>query len=210
MTRVKPSIILLIFILSFPMPKGIQAQEAEEPVVDISVPLPGEAVQGLLQISGTIDVKDLDSYILEFAFQEGDEPAWFPISKGDISIISGVLGEWDTSSIPDGNYKLRLSVNRQTEEPIIMVLEGIRVRNYSQIETNTPAPTSAQPTITPTAAESITPTPTTVQKVSPTPLDPNPVSVTLANVQKAIVQGSLAGVVIFIIFLLYRAQKTRN
>ena len=210
MTRLKTFSCILVIIVSLSMSIYVNAQELQEPVLEISTPLPGEAAQGLLQISGTVEVDNLISYTLDFSFQQDNDQAWFLISKGNTSVVNGILGEWDTSTIPDGNYKLRLTVNRNTDEPLILVVEGIRVRNYSQIETNTPLPTSQIPTTTPTAAEIITISPTGEIRQSPTPFSPNPASVSFEDIQKRILQGAIGGLVIFTIFLLYRVSRNRR
>lgn len=210
MTRGKFFSCLLVLTISLFTTIFVQAQEGQEPILEISSPLPGEVAQGLLQIVGTIEVADLDSFILEFSFQQNNDQAWFAINKGNIVIVDGILGEWDTSTIPDGNYKLRLTVNRNTDGPLILVVEGIRVRNYSQIETNTPIPTNEIPTTIPTSVSTITISPTAELKPSPTPFNPNPASVTFGDIQKRILQGAIGGLVIFTIFLLYRSNRNRK
>lgn len=210
MTRGKFFSCLLVLTISLFTTIFVQAQEGQEPILEISSPLPGEVAQGLLQIVGTIEVADLDSFILEFSFQQNNDQAWFAINKGNIVIVDGILGEWDTSTIPDGNYKLRLTVNRNTDGPLILVVEGIRVRNYSQIETNTPIPTNEIPTTIPTSVSTITISPTAELKPSPTPFNPNPASVTFGDIQKRILQGAIGGLVIFTIFLLYRSSRNRK
>lgn len=210
MTRVKAyALILIIWTVFYTTIVG-QAQEQGQPIIEISHPLPGGVAQGLLQISGTIEVDNFLSYTLEFSFQESADEAWFLISEGNSNISDSVLGEWDTSSIPDGNYKLRLTVNRQTDEAIILLVEGIRVRNYSQIETDTPVPTSEILTITPTITETSTATSTPEFKITPTPLPPNPASISLADIQNNILWGAILGVAIFVIFLLYRTGRNRT
>ena len=210
MTRVKFSSCLLVLTISLFTTIFVQAQEDQEPILEISSPLPGEVAQGLLQIVGTIEVVDLKSFVLEFSFQQNNDQAWFTINKGNTVIVDGILGEWDTSTIPDGNYKLRLTVNRKTAEPLILVVEGVRVRNYSQIETNTPIPTSQILTTTPTAAEITTISSTVEIRQTPTPFNPNPASVSFEDIQKRLLQGAIVGLVIFTIFLLYRGSRNRR
>ncbi len=210
MKSVKLISLLLIPLLIFSINVHVQAQEDIEPTVEIIFPLPGEAAQGLLQIIGTIEIEELDYYSLEFAFQESTSDAWFNISRGDATIIEDTLGEWDTSSIPDGKYNLRLTVYSKSLTPVILVVEGIRVRNYSPIETNTPAPTSDLPTLTPTIEEAILETPTSdVFPPTQTPPNPNPASVSQQDILENLFRGAIGGIVLFIIFLLYRAAKIR-
>jgi len=210
MTRVKLSfIILLISLINFRI-IIVHAQNDAQPIVEITQPLPGEAAQGLIQITGTIEVEDLAFYVLEFAYHDGNNQSWFGISRGETSISEDILGEWDTSSIPDNNYNLRLTVNRETAEPIVLIVSGIRVRNYSAIETNTPAPTTVLPSQTPTFVESATVIPTQELRPSPTALAPNPAAITGDDIQNNLLKGAIGGVVIFIVFLIYRGTRTRK
>jgi hypothetical protein len=210
MTSVKLYPFIFLLCLLFYTSIIVQAQDENQPVVEITLPLQGEAVQGLLQITGTINLEDLKNYTIEFTFQESTDETWFSINRDDTPIIESTLGEWDTSSIPDGNYNLRLTVNRETNDPIILVVEGIRVRNYSPIETNTPAPTSILPTMTPTIIESIADTPTVQIRPSPTPLTPNSAAVTQDDIQKKLIEGAMGGFAIFMIFLIYRSTRNRR
>ena len=186
----------------------VEAQESSDSSIEITFPLPGEAVQGLVQITGTVNVEELESYILEFAIQTSDNPAWFRVNVGETSITDGILGEWDTSSLPDQNYFLRLTINQKTSDSITLLIEGVRVRNYSPIETSTPPPTSILPTPSPTV-ESSTETSTPEITPSPTPLIPNPAAITVENIQKKLIQGAIAGTMIFFIFLIYRTSRNR-
>jgi hypothetical protein len=210
MTRVKLSLVILLISTVYLGNSIAHAQNDVQPIVDIAQPLPGEAAQGLIQVTGTIMVEDLVSYRLEFAYQEENNQSWFGISNGNTPISEGILGEWDTSSIPDSNYDLRLTVNRETAEPIVLIVEGIRVRNYSAIETNTPAPTNILPSQTPTVVESVTVTPTVEVLPSPTALAPNPAAITGEDIQINLIKGALGGVAIFILFLIYRGTRTRR
>lgn len=210
MTRVKLTSFILLFTLIHLGMTIAHAQDEVQPFVDIIQPLPGEAAQGLIQVTGTIEVEDLVSFSLEFAYHDGNNQSWFGINRGDTSISEGILGEWDTSSIPDSNYDLRLTVTRETAEPIVLIIEGIRVRNYSAIETNTPAPTNILPTQTPSLVESVTAIPTVEVRPSPTALSPNPAAITGGDIQKNLIKGAVGGIAIFILFLIYRGTRTRR
>jgi hypothetical protein len=172
-------------------------QQGEETAVSIDSPLPGEAVQGLVLVAGTISVETIQSYQLSFAFTDEDQPDWFTIRESDTLDQDGILGEWDTSTLPDETYDLRLTVILAGEDPIVVLVRGIRVRNYSVIETDTPTPTSEVPaTVTPTPEITSTPTPGVTP--SPTSLAPNPAEVTVSELQSFLISGGIAGAVFFI------------
>ena len=90
--------------------------------------------------------------------------------QGEVEDTELVL--WDTTTLTDGNYDLQLIIEREDEEPLVYNILGLRVRNYSLIETNTPAPTNtAAPDEAATSIPTITPAPTQVRP-TPTPLPP--------------------------------------
>ena len=73
----------------------------------ISAPQNGEALQGAVEIRGTVQVTDFGFYKLEWA--RLDAELWTTIQAGRSEVSDGVLVEiWDTSRIPPGNYALQL------------------------------------------------------------------------------------------------------
>ena len=180
----------------------IHRQEATDPTVEIVSPLDGEAVQGLVSIIGRIEAENLHSFIVEFAFASQDNPGWFSISSGDEIPADGFLGEWDTSTIPDDTYDIRLTVNFEDKDPMITFIKGVRVRNYSVIETNTPEPTS-EISPTPTSPPEASPTPTIGMTPIPTSLSKNPAELSSSDLQSALINGSIAGLATFVVLLIF-------
>jgi hypothetical protein len=203
-TAVFASLLLLVLFLGVPA----SAQETEQPEIQIFSPLPGEAVQGLVQIIGTIDVPGFQSYELAFTFKEDE--TWFLIAQGDTPVIQGVLGEWDTTVLTDSIYDLMVRVRQQNGEVTEIVVESIRVRNYSPIETPTPAPTTqasdqaSAPTTEPTLEAEPTIQPT------PTELPDNPASVDSEQITTAIKRGGILGAIIVGVVLLITRPKRRR
>lgn len=181
--------------------------------IEISNPLPGEAVQGLVQVIGTVQADGFVSYKLDFTFMDNPSQTWFTIATGSQPIQDDILGEWDTTVLTDGDYNLRLSVQVQNGSPVIMMVEGLRVRNYSAIETSTPFPTSLP--VTPTEQldgqvedEVSTPTPTLL--VTPAPKDPNPAALDKEKLSATLVLGSITGGVLFLAVLFYWLSRRRQ
>jgi len=88
----------------------------------------------------------------------GEADTWFAIGEPSRQPVeAGPLGLWDTSGITDGNYHLRLRVFLDNGTALEHIVDGLRIRNYTQIETPTAAavvapqgtPTAAPPTATP-------------------------------------------------------------
>jgi hypothetical protein len=118
-----------------------------------------------------------------------------------------VFATWDTSTITDGNYILRLVVTRQDQEPVIFLVEHLRVRNYSPIETDTPTPSPTLapgdlPTITPTPEPTHTPVPPT-----PTPLPTNPAILNNRQFGMSAGWGILGALIVFLLLSLYLAGR---
>jgi hypothetical protein len=160
-TRIGVSILVLVLGLF-----GFKEGEAQAPgYAEITTPLPGEAVKGLLTIKGSASHPLFVSYDLAFTFQDDALTTWFPIVENrEVQVVDGRLGLWDTNGVSDGEYQLRLRVRLENGTTLEHVLEGIRIRNQSIIETATPGPVvGVLPTTT-----ALPPTPTS----RPTPVSP--------------------------------------
>jgi hypothetical protein len=115
---------------------------------------------------------------------------------------------WDTTSLTDGDYNLRLRVNLQDGAFIDAIVTDLKIRNQ-EIPTATSTPTEL-PTFnnqTPTA-RIIPPTEIILSFPSSTPLPPNPASITTDLIYKVFAQSALVVLVLFILFsLLIRFRK---
>jgi len=139
--------------------------------VSITSPQPLQAVQGQVRVVGRTDVPDFRKATLFFGYAQDPTETWFFIAEKHIPAHQGLIGRWDTTVLTDGDYVLRLVVEdkqgRQYEATV-----PVRVRNYTPIETPTPA-FSQEGTPQPVFTPAPTPTPTPVWP-TPTPLPPNP------------------------------------
>jgi hypothetical protein len=150
-------LVLSIFILSISL-CGYTTVEAQAPgYAEIVAPSPGEAVQGLVTVQGSASHPLFTSYDLTFTYQDEPITTWFPIVESrDVEVVDGRLGLWDTTGISDGEYLLRLRVHLENGTTLEDIIEGVRIRNKSVIETATPAavggilPTATAPPPTPT------------------------------------------------------------
>jgi hypothetical protein len=99
---------------------------------ELTSPQPGQVVNGLVTLSGTADHPAFNRYELSFAYDEDTTDTWFSIGEPvDTRVIDGRLALWDTSTITDGDYSLRLRVWLQDGRSLEAVVPGVRVRNYS-------------------------------------------------------------------------------
>lgn len=108
------------------------------PDVNISFPPPVYVVAGNVDIRGTVSLAELSNFFIEFrplaldmeAAEDGTQAQWFPVTLPRIvAVIDDVLGTWNTVTLPDGLYELRLSINSNSETPIYFRVSPIRVEN---------------------------------------------------------------------------------
>ena len=130
----------------------------------IHAPQVGQAVQGVVPIIGTTAVEGFQNAELSFAYYTNPTDTWFMLVQSETPIENEVLTEWDTTTISDGDYTLRLIVRLDDGRELKTSVERVRVRNYTVIETDTPTPT--MPTSTP--APSVTPAPSSTPTITPT------------------------------------------
>jgi hypothetical protein len=79
-------------------------------LAEIQAPLDGDILAGLAPITGAAVGPSFASYSLEVLI----DGIWAPISPDTPAVFtptSGVLGQWDTTILPNGAYTLRLLVN---------------------------------------------------------------------------------------------------
>jgi hypothetical protein len=188
------SLAAILLLLGFS--PGVAQEKAVEQVA-ILAPQPGQAVQGTLRIVAEIIVPGYRTAEISFAYENDPTQTWFLISEIPQPVSGDYLADWDTTILTDGNYKLRLVVTRDDAVQLTVLAHGIRVRNYSSIETSTPTATfipapndTPQPTLTPTST--ITPIPPTS-----TPLPENPAIITYSDISTHLVQGALGALAFF-------------
>lgn len=169
--------------------------------VNVYAPESGAAVQGLVPVVGNTDVDGFVRYELSFALSASRE-TWFPIASSDIPVRDDLLGEWDTSNLTDDRYVLRLAVELNDKDTEVRYVENLRVRNYSVIETNTPAPSATIDPGNPLTATPTLPPPT------PTPLGRNPVEIREVQIVQSVRNGIIIGILFLSGLWLYsRAQR---
>jgi hypothetical protein len=185
--------IFLLLLLHSP----VLAQVGQPVAPGISEPLPGEVLQGVVNIGGNTDIPGFSSAEVAFSYADDTTSTWFLITTTNEPSTDQLLTKWDTSSITDGTYTLRLRVILTDGKRLDILDPGLRVRNYTPIETPTPAPTAPQATTIPTNTPTETPFPT------PTPLIQNRAIVSTVDVGSSILYGGIAAFLLFISVGLY-------
>jgi hypothetical protein len=173
--------------------------------VNIFAPQAGAAIQGVVEITGNAVVDGFLGYAVAFSFQGDVTQTWFLIAHGDEQIHENSLGEWDTNGLTDGSYALRLMVLRNGDAPVIAIVENLRLRNYTPIETPTPAPTTMGE-MQPLAA---TVTSEASQRPTPTQLPQNPAILEEEDILSSVRNGVILALILTITFGIYAAVKKR-
>lgn len=126
----------------------------------ILAPASGSVVSGIVQIEGTASLGDFVRY--ELAVAPAGTQGWGSIGGGQQPIVNGQLGVWDSASVGDGAYSIRLRVVDVTSNYCEAIAANIQVQNSrpTQVPTPTETPTpeeteappiqNAVPTLLPT------------------------------------------------------------
>jgi len=85
-----------------------QLPNCPNPGANITQPGDGATVVGLVQISGSAATDDFDYY--KFEFQDPASGEWVFVSRFDSQVSQGVLGTWNSDTVPPGEYSFRLVV----------------------------------------------------------------------------------------------------
>ena len=205
---------LLVFFASLLLAPVLDsaAQESDPtddlPQVAIYSPTPGQALQGTISITGHTSVEGFLRAELSFAYTQDLTDTWFLIYESDKTVSAGELTQWDTSTITDGEYNIRLIVTLEDGSHLTAQNSNLRVRNYTPIETQTPEFTVTHspgdtlvPTITPTST--VTPLPPTA-----TPLPPNPAQITPQDLLVTIGKGILVAFGFFALMGIYQLIRS--
>ena len=191
--------LLLFMILVWP---SYAAAQASTPV--ITAPAAGQVLHGPVAITGLTNVPNFASSEVSFSYASDPTNTWFPISATTQPITNDVLASWDTTTISDGDYVLRLRVTLQ-DGTFQDVTIPVQVRNYTALAAPTLTATATIPALqipTPILVAVSTPTqvPTLVPHPTPTQLPPNPAELTQVEIYRNLQSGAIAIGILFLVF----------
>ncbi len=151
---------------------------AQDANVKITWPPSVYAVKGAVQVQGTVNPPDLQTYYLEVAAYGVDQPNWTPVSlPSNKPVTNGVIGQWTTNLVPDGVYQLRLHVLLKSGQSEFDVVGPIRIANALQAPAGgTVTAAQSAPTQAPQATLAATAAPTQVAAEPTLVPRPNPVN----------------------------------
>jgi hypothetical protein len=182
---------LVTIVFSLIMLPGSVLAQAD---LEITAPLPVSELADTVAVRGTVNLPDLQQYFLEVAVF-GEEPAqWIPASlPRSEPVINDVLLVWDTRTLPDGVYRLRLHAITCDGEHHFAEVAPLRLANGLTCPIELPdaplcrvelpsQPSIVQPTTPPTTP----PADTTTLTDTTTPTDiPAPTSLTSPTLSTA-------------------------
>jgi len=175
--------------------------------VVITAPLPGQALQGDIVITGNTSVEGFLASEISFGYSGDPTDTWFSIHYSTVSVENDLLTHWDTTTITDGDYTLRLVIDMADGSQITLIVPGLRVRNYTPVETDTPTPLPPSATtgpgtpVPPSATPSMTPIPSaTPPPPTPTPLPTNPAIISEKDIVITALEGAGMGIGLLTLF----------
>jgi hypothetical protein len=177
----------------------------------ISSPQAGDTIRGQVEIAGKMTVLNFSTAELAFKYASDSTDNWFTIQTFPQPVADSALAVWDTTTLTDGDYNLRLRIFLLDGTFQDVIISDLKIRN------DTPEPTQFVPTETAlpqfSAATSLPalnqPTSTAIITFpSSTPLPANPASVTTTSIYSTFARGALIVLVLFIFFsLILRLRK---
>lgn len=189
------------FRLLIPLVLLLIAAQTTSPIA-ITSPLSGDILRGEVTITGTTDIENFLSAQLDFAYASNQAGNWFTLQTFSQPALSSALAVWNTASISDGDYILRLRVNL-TDGTFQEVTVPVKIQNDTPFSTPTPEPITSTPdSVTiqiPTPfLLAASPTPTEVPRPTPTALPTNPVVLNQNEIYASLGRGALVIVGLFI------------
>lgn len=179
-------------------------QSDESPA--IFSPQTGQVLRGITPVEVYTDLSGFEHAELSFGYTGDPTQTWFLIAASNQPVLDGVFAQWDTTTITDGTYTLRLVVFRRSQEPSEYRVEGLRVRNYTAVESPTPEATASDGLTAEIALPTATFTPTLALPTRTT-FPTNPAVITLTQVGQSMGWGVLGLVAILVFVAGYLAVR---
>jgi hypothetical protein len=189
--------------------------------IQIISPKDGQALQGSVPV--VVDTTLLNFQTVELTFAYSDDPTdtWFWIYQGIQPVTGTMLVLWDTSTLTDGNYKLRMQVTFTDGSQQSVTIQDLRVRNYTPVETGTPLPPTPLPTRTPASTPTSLPAGSIQPSAAANPAAPvitapvaqpavvlgNPVSLDREDLLVSVGFGILVVFSLFLLGIIYRSAR---
>ncbi|HNN12647.1 MAG TPA: hypothetical protein PKL78_03755 [Anaerolineales bacterium] len=185
----------------------------QDPAVTVTFPQTGDVLRGTIEIQGRMDAPNFASAELAFAFASDSGGNWFTLQTFSQPVTDPILATWDTTSITDGDYTLRLRVSLQDGTFQDALVTGLKIRNDEPLPTPTSTATEVvfnfQPLNQTPLPDSVAFTPTSVVTFpTSTSLPANPASLTVDSIVKTFWQSAVIILALFaFLSLILRLRK---
>jgi hypothetical protein len=192
----------LLLRMLLPVMLIIPAVNQITPGLYVLNPSDGQLVAGTVEIKGSVPDDDFDYAEVSYAFSDENVSNWFLISKLDQTVHDATLALWDTTTITDGTYKLKVSVHRKNGTVNEIIIENLKVGNYTHYDIPTATLTSASVQVeTPSAG--VTLEPSEVMAPLPTDLPKNPASIEEDDFKLSLISGITLAVLVLAVLGVY-------
>ena len=181
----------------------------------ITAPIEGQTIQGHVAVAGTFDPAVFSSAELSFGYASDPTETWFSLQLLNQPPADATLATWDTTTLTDGDYRLRLRVFAPDGSYQDFLVNDLHVRNALPTPTPTlpaaatPAASSDLLTALPEEEAVFTPQPTALpaavllERPTPLPLPPNPAALTSETIFSIFTRGSLLVLILFVVLGLF-------
>ncbi|CEG25313.1 DNRLRE domain-containing protein [Bacillus sp. B-jedd] len=85
--------------------------DKDVPDIKVSNVATGDYISGVKKIEGTITDENLLSYKVEYRNKNDQSINWHLVTEKNGQMADGILAEWDTSSLPKGEYELLITAS---------------------------------------------------------------------------------------------------
>lgn len=94
-------------------------------LIEWLAPKVDESISATVELKGVVNVPNLGFYKYEYSQPGSDK--WTTIAAGNIPLVSGTIGFWNTTQLPAGDYLLRLVVADNQNELFPACVIRVRV-----------------------------------------------------------------------------------
>ena len=201
--------LIMIVSLIFNLSIGWFSPTNQLDLVRILSPQKDEVLQGNIDIIGTATGIGFQYAEVSFRFHNSESGTWFLISQIGEPKIDELLTNWDTSTIVDGDYELKIQAYYEDGHTIESILGNLRIRNYSAIETVTPTKIQSQ-MIESTKIPSERTESLSSKKLYATPMPNNELEIELQEIMVYAMRGAVIGVLLLIVIGIWLIIRRRQ